>query len=122
MVSEAFVEHVAASERKMIVSISSTNGSLTEPLPGAGGIFYRSSKAALNKAMQQVARALEDRGITVVLLHPGAVATERQAYLADFPGMIETEVSVAGMIETIDALTFEDRGQFIQYDGERLAW
>jgi hypothetical protein len=36
--------------------------------------------------------------------------------------MIETEVSVAGMIETIDALTFEDRGQFIQYDGERLAW
>jgi NAD(P)-dependent dehydrogenase (short-subunit alcohol dehydrogenase family) len=122
MVSEAFVDHVAASDRKLIVSISSTNGSLTEPLPGAGGIFYRSSKAALNKAMQQVARALEARGITVLLLHPGAVATERQAYLADFPGMIDVTTSVTGMIETLDGVTFEDRGQFIQYDGERLAW
>ncbi|MGW8368064.1 MAG: SDR family NAD(P)-dependent oxidoreductase, partial [Gammaproteobacteria bacterium] len=122
MVSEAFVDHVAASDRKFIVSISSTNGSLTEPLPGAGGIFYRSSKAALNKAMQQVARALEGRGITVLLMHPGAVATERQAYLADFPGMMDVTTSVTGMIATLEDLTFEDRGQFIQYDGERLAW
>jgi NAD(P)-dependent dehydrogenase (short-subunit alcohol dehydrogenase family) len=122
MVSEAFVEHVAASERKLIVSMSSTNGSLTEPLGGAGGIFYRSSKAALNKAMQQVARALEGRGITVLVVHPGAVATERQAYLADFPGMIDAETSIAGMIETLEGVTFEDRGKFIQYDGEELAW
>ncbi|MDX1562185.1 MAG: SDR family NAD(P)-dependent oxidoreductase, partial [Gammaproteobacteria bacterium] len=89
MVSEGLVEHVAASDRKLIVSISSTNGSLTEPLGGAGGIFYRASKSALNRAMQLVAVALEDRGVTVVMLHPGAVATERQAYLADFPGMID---------------------------------
>lgn len=122
MVSEAFVEHVAASERKLIVSITSTNGSLTEPLAGGGGIFYRSSKAALNKAMQQVARALEDRGITVLLMHPGAVATERQSYLADFPGMIDTPFSVENMIETLDGVTFVDTGRFIQYDGTTAPW
>lgn len=122
MVSEAFVDHVAASERRLIVSISSTNGTLTEPLAGAGGIFYRASKAALNKAMQQVARALSERQITVLLLHPGAVATERQAYLADFPGMIDTPFSVASMIATLDGVTFEDTGRFIQYDGTTAPW
>lgn len=122
MVSEAFVEHVAASSRKTIISMSSTNGSLTEPLAGAGGIFYRASKSALNKAMQQVATALQERGITVLLMHPGAVATERQAYLADFPGMINVETSVTGMIATLDDVTFEDTGRFIQYDGQALAW
>jgi NAD(P)-dependent dehydrogenase (short-subunit alcohol dehydrogenase family) len=123
MVSEAFADHVAASDRKMIVSISSTNGSLTDPYGGGGGaIFYRASKAALNRSMQLVAVALEERGVTVLLLHPGAVATERQAYLADFPGMIDTETSVTGMIEVIDNATFEDRGRFIQYDGTTAPW
>jgi len=122
MVAEAFVEHVAASDRRMIVSISSTNGTLTEPLPGAGGIFYRSSKAALNKAMQQVARGLEGREITVLLMHPGAVATERQAYLSDFPGMLDTQFSVTSMIETLDEVTFADTGRFIQYDGTTAPW
>lgn len=123
MVTEAFVEHVAASDRKMIVSISSTNGSLTDPYGGGGGaIFYRTSKAALNRSMQLVAVALEERGITVLLLHPGAVATERQAYLADFPGMIDTETSVSGMIEVLDNVTFDDRGRFIQYDGTTAPW
>jgi NAD(P)-dependent dehydrogenase (short-subunit alcohol dehydrogenase family) len=123
MVSEAFVEHVAASERKMIVSISSTNGSLTEPFGGGGGaIFYRASKAALNREMQLVTIALEGRGITVLMLHPGAVATERQANLAGFPGMIDTETSVRGMIEVLDNATFEDRGRFIQYDGTTAPW
>jgi NAD(P)-dependent dehydrogenase (short-subunit alcohol dehydrogenase family) len=123
MVTEAFVDHVAASDKKMIVSISSTNGSLTDPYGGGGGaIFYRASKAALNREMQLVALALEDRGITVLLLHPGAVATERQAYLADFPGMIDTETSVSGMIEVIDAATPADTGRFIQYDGTTAPW
>ena len=123
MVTEAFAEHVAASDRKLIASISSTNGSLTDPYGGGGGaIFYRASKAALNRAMQLVAVAVEERGITVVLLHPGAVATERQAYLANFPGMIDTEISVTGMIEVLDNVTFEDRGRFIQYDGTTAPW
>jgi NAD(P)-dependent dehydrogenase (short-subunit alcohol dehydrogenase family) len=122
MVSEAFVEQVAMSDRKLIVSISSTNGTLTEPLAGAGGIFYRSSKAALNKAMQQVARALRERGVTVLLVHPGAVATERQAYLADFPGMIDTSTSVTGMIATLESITIDDTGRFINYDGTTAPW
>ena len=52
IVSEALLENVLASEQKKIVAISSSNGSLTGPEYSSGLIFYRASKAALNRAMQ----------------------------------------------------------------------
>jgi NAD(P)-dependent dehydrogenase (short-subunit alcohol dehydrogenase family) len=121
LVSEAFVEHVRASRQKKIVSISSTNGSITFTLGGSGAIGYRASKAALNRAMQLVAVHEKDQGVTVLLLHPGAVLTERQAHLT-FPGMIEMEPSVSGMIAQIDRATIADTGRFIQYDGATAPW
>jgi NAD(P)-dependent dehydrogenase (short-subunit alcohol dehydrogenase family) len=121
-VSETFLEHVKASKQKKIVSISSTNGSLTEPLPGAGAIFYRASKAALNRAMQLVALANQDAGIIVVMLHPGAVLTERQAYLAGYEGMVEMPDTVSLMIKTIDKLTMQDTGRFLLNDGNIAPW
>jgi NAD(P)-dependent dehydrogenase (short-subunit alcohol dehydrogenase family) len=122
MVSEALLPNVKASRQKKLISISSTNGSLTEPLAGSGAIFYRASKAALNRAMQLVAREERDEGVIVVLLHPGAVVTERQANLAGYPGMIELPVSAKGLIDVIDQLTIEDTGRFIQYDGTTAPW
>lgn len=122
MVSEALLENVRSSKQKKLISISSTNGSLTEQLPGSGAIFYRASKAALNRAMQLVAAANRDDGVIVVLLHPGAVLTERQAYLAGYKGMMELPVTVKQMIETIDSLTIQDTGRFMLYDGSTAPW
>lgn len=124
-VAEAFFPNVEASEQKKIVNISSTNGSLTDPYGGpesAGAIFYRASKAALNKSMQLVANQAKKSGVTVVLIHPGAVATERQSTLEGLPGIIETQLSVEQMVGTIDGLTIEDAGRFVNYDGKPLAW
>jgi len=123
LVSEAFIEHVRAGQQKKIVSISSTNGSVTFSLGGSGAIAYRASKAALNREMQLVAVHLKREGITVLLLHPGAVLTERQAdFRNQFPGMVEMQPSVAGMIEQIAKATIEDTGRFIQYDGATAPW
>jgi NAD(P)-dependent dehydrogenase (short-subunit alcohol dehydrogenase family) len=121
LVAEAFAEHVRASRQKKIVSISSTNGSVTFTLGGSGAIAYRASKAALNRAMQLVAVHEKNASVTVLLLHPGAVLTERQAHLT-FPGMIEMQPSVAGMIEQIEKATLADTGRFIQYDGATAPW
>jgi len=121
LVSEAFIENVRASRQKKIVSISSTNGSITFTLGGSGAIAYRASKAALNRAMQLVAVHERDEAVTVLLLHPGAVLTERQAHLT-FPGMIQMQPSVAGMIEQIEKATIADTGRFIQYDGATAPW
>jgi NAD(P)-dependent dehydrogenase (short-subunit alcohol dehydrogenase family) len=122
IVSEAFLDNVEASKQKKIIAISSTNGSLTKQLAGSGAIFYRASKAALNREMQLVAREEEPDGVTVVMLHPGAVVTERQSYLEGTKGMVETPFSVRHMIETIDKLTIEDTGRFLRYDGVLVPW
>jgi len=71
--------------------------------------------------MQLVAVHQKSAGVTVLLLHPGAVLTERQADLT-FPGMIQMEPSVAGMIEQIEKATLADTGRFIQYDGATAPW
>jgi NAD(P)-dependent dehydrogenase (short-subunit alcohol dehydrogenase family) len=121
VVSEAFIANVRAGGEKKIVSISSTNGSVTFTLGGSGAIAYRASKAALNRAMQLVAVREKREGVTVLLLHPGAVLTERQASLT-FPGMIEMRSSVSGMISVIAKTTIADTGRFIQYDGTTAPW
>jgi NAD(P)-dependent dehydrogenase (short-subunit alcohol dehydrogenase family) len=121
LVSEAFAANVRASKQKKIVSISSTNGSVTFTLGGSGAIAYRASKAALNRAMQLVAVHEKREGVIVLLLHPGAVLTERQANLK-FPGMIEMQPSVSGMISVIAKATLVDTGRFIQYDGTTAPW
>jgi NAD(P)-dependent dehydrogenase (short-subunit alcohol dehydrogenase family) len=120
-VSEAFIGNVRASKQKKLVAISSTNGSITFTLGGSGAMAYRASKAALNREFQLIAVHEKPENVTVLLLHPGAVLTERQANLK-FPGMIEMEPSVKGMIDVIAKTTLADTGRFIQYDGTTAPW
>jgi NAD(P)-dependent dehydrogenase (short-subunit alcohol dehydrogenase family) len=122
MVSQALIGNVKASSQKKLVSISSTNGSLTEQLAGDGAIFYRASKAALNRAMQLVARKEQRDGVAVVMLHPGAVVTERQSYLKGAAGMIDLQTSARGLIAVIGKITIADTGRFISYDGTTAPW
>ena len=123
IVSEMLFQNVKASRLKKIVAISSSNGSLTGPQAGGGAIFYRSSKAALNRAMQLVAAAVKGDGVTVVMLNPGPTLTEHQMYLkGQFKGMLETSFTVGNMIKTIDTVTIADTGKFLRYDGIAEAW
>jgi NAD(P)-dependent dehydrogenase (short-subunit alcohol dehydrogenase family) len=122
IVSESFIDHVRASRQKKIIAISSTNGSVSAPLPGPHGIAYRSSKAALNRAMQLVAVKEKDEGVLVLMLHPGTVVTERLERNRGLPGTVETAPSVTGMIKVIDEATMEDTGKFLQYDGTTAPW
>ncbi len=94
---------------------------ITFTFGGSGAIAYRASKAALNRSFQLVAVKEKTEGVTVLMLHPGAVLTERQANLK-FPGMVEMQPSVTGMISVIDKATLADTGRFIQYDGTTAPW
>jgi NAD(P)-dependent dehydrogenase (short-subunit alcohol dehydrogenase family) len=122
IVSESFIDNVRASEQKKIIAISSTNGSVSQPLPGPWGIGYRSSKAALNRAMQLVAVKEQEEGVLVLMLHPGTVVTERLEANRGLPGTVDMEPSVAGMIGIIDRATMADTGKFLQYDGTTAPW
>jgi len=122
LVSETLYDNVKASKLKKIVAVSSSNGSLTGPQGGGGAIFYRSSKAALNRAMQLVAESVKRDGVTVVMLNPGPTLTEHQLYLKDFKGMLTTEFTVSNMVKTIDKVTLAETGKFWRYDGVPEAW
>ena len=74
-VSEAFVDHVARSKRKLIVTLTSGMGSIADNNSG-GSIAYRSSKAAVNMVMRSLAIDLAPRGITCVVVNPGWVRTD----------------------------------------------
>jgi hypothetical protein len=54
------------------------------------------------------------------MLHPGIVATNEQ--LARFPNSMQPEDSVAQMLVTIDKLSIEDNGAFIDYKGDPMPW
>ena len=113
---ERFVEHVARSERKLVVNVSSRMGSISQNSGGA--YIYRSSKAALNAVTKGLSADLTGRGITVVAVHPGWVQTDMGGTGADIP----VETSATGLRQVIDGLTPKDSGRFLNYDGEEIPW
>lgn len=116
-VSEAFLDHVARSEMKRIVALTSKMGSMADNHSG-GSYIYRSSKAALNATMKSLAVDLAPRGILVGILHPGWVRTDMGG-----PGaLIEPSVSVAGLRQAIAGLSPETSGAFLNYDGSPIPW
>jgi NAD(P)-dependent dehydrogenase (short-subunit alcohol dehydrogenase family) len=115
--AEAFVEHVARSEQKKIVSLTSIVGSMARNR--AGGLYaYRSSKAALNAVMKSMAIDLARRRIIAVAMHPGWVRTEMGGPRAE----IDAVTSVAGVRRVIAGLTAEQAGRFLSWEGEELPW
>jgi len=123
IVSERFYKNVLASTQKKIVAVSSSNGTLTgEAQPRPGAIFYRMSKAALNREMQIVASSTRKDGVTVIMLNPGPTLTEHQEYLKSYKGMLETSFTVENMIATIGKVTIADTGRFLRYDGATEPW
>jgi len=117
-VTEVFLENVAASEQKKIISISSTVGSMQEvnfPV-----YPYATSKAALNKAMLLMADQFSEREIIVANLCPGHAKTD-MGLMAE-GATVEVADSVSGMREVISNLTIKQSGAFIRYNGETIAW
>lgn len=114
---ECFVEHVASSRLRKIVTLSSKMGSIADN--GSGGSYlYRTSKVAANMLMKSLAIDLKPRGIAAATLHPGWVKTEMGGPNA----LITTEQSVAGMRAVIDQLSTSNAGRFIAYDGQEIPW
>ncbi len=116
-VSAAFTEHIAQSERRLVVAITSHMGSIAE-IGSPGSYAYRSSKAALNAAMKGLSLALQPRGIGVLLLHPGWVQTRMGG-----PGAtLTTHTSVTRMRKLVESFRLDDTGRFYRFDGSVIPW
>jgi NAD(P)-dependent dehydrogenase (short-subunit alcohol dehydrogenase family) len=113
----AFLDHIARSERRLIVTITSGMGSLTDNTSG-GSIAYRTSKAAVNMATRSVAADLAPRGITCVVVNPGWVRTDMGGASAP----LRVEDSVGAMRRLFVRLRPSDSGKFFGHDGGEHPW
>ena len=101
--------------------VTSRVGSLGDN--GSGAMYaYRMSKAAANMVALNLHHDLSPRGISVLALHPGMVATD---LTKDYPGQhayIQPEEAAAGLIRNMDELTVKTSGRFQHANGEYLPW
>jgi len=116
-ITEALVDNVASSIRRLVVGISSEMGSIGR-LQSEGCFAYRSSKAALNMTMRGIALERRPRGVGVLLLHPGWVKTG----LGGPSASMEAGESVRSMLERVSEFKPEQSGNLYRYDGVPIPW
>ena len=118
--AEAFLPNVLAGQQKKISNVSSSQGSIGTTKTGTLYI-YRSSKAALNMVMKNLANQLKSKGIAVALIDPGPVDTDMMKML---PKKMLRPVITAGndLIRITDQLTLENTGTYWTFDGTVLPW
>jgi len=127
-ICETFLPHVQAGQLKRMVTVTSLGGSFSAPESNLRGtMLYRSSKAALNMLMVNVAAAVKKYDITVVLLNPGlvdtqGVLTEMNDKMKMGLDLVPIEQSIAGMINVIETAPFEQTGTIYQWNGEPLGY
>lgn len=115
--AEAFVDNVAASEQKKIVTLSSEVSS--NAMNEHGGMYaYRTSKAAVNMLMTGLGVDLKERGILALALHPGWVQTDMGGPNAP----ITPDESIVGCMRVIADLDEHMVGKLVQYDGRVLPY
>lgn len=100
-----------------VANISSVLGSIAS-LGRFGSPSYDISKAAQNMATALLAKALAERGIVVLALHPGWAQTDMGGDNATVPAA----ESVAGMLRVVESAATADSGSFRDWQGHALPW
>ena len=84
-----------------------------------GALSYRCSKAAMNMMCRTFAS--EWPGIQFACMSPGHVQTDMGTLDGRKPPQTVDD-SIAGMLDTIDAIPVDESGVFLNFDGRRIMW
>jgi NAD(P)-dependent dehydrogenase (short-subunit alcohol dehydrogenase family) len=114
-VIEAFRSLVA--KTGTIGVMSSSQGSVALNTNG-GQDLYRASKSALNQLMRSYAARYADDPQTLLLIDPGWVRTE----LGGPDALLSVDQSIPGVAATIERHSGEPGLQFLNYQGNVVAW
>ena len=115
--AEAFVQQITRSQLKKIATITSKMGSIDDNTSGES-YSYRSSKCAVNMVMKSLSIDVKPYGISTITLHPGWVQTD----MGGVNGLINAQTSVTGLRKQIAALSLDNTGKFMAYDGKAINW
>ena len=114
-IATAFHNHVARSDKKILIMMSSDLGSVEQN--NFGGFYsYRASKSALNIISKGMAVDWYD--VTVIALAPGWCKT----YLGGDEAEIEPAESVEQQQEMFEGIAAKDSGKFLDRFGKEVAW
>ena len=112
-VAQAFMPNVEHSKMKKVISVTSLAGSFGQPLPGAIGMNYGASKAALNKYMVLLSIAMKPKGVIVGLVQPIFVASK--ADVANMQGAAPLDQEVAKLVGVIDRMNMDGAGKITNF-------
>ena len=114
-IATAFHNHVARSDKKILIMMSSDLGSVEQN--NFGGFYsYRASKSALNIISKGMSVDWND--VTVIALAPGWCKT----YLGGDEAEIEPAESVEQQQEMFEGIAAKDSGKFLVRFGKEVAW
>jgi len=123
MVAKHFADRLA--DDAVFASLSARVGSIGDN-NGLGGWYgYRASKAAQNMFTKNLSIELrrKHRGVKVVALHPGTVATDlSEPFRRHAKTVFSPERAARQLLGIVDELTPEDNGRFIAWDGSDIEW
>ena len=115
-VAQAFLPNLRLGRHPKILTVSSGMGSMA--FTKSDRVAYRSSKAAVNKAMQCLATDLKGEGIAVSVCHPGWVKTG----LGGSGAEISPEMSATGITRIVDHMSLSHSPAFHAWDGAAIPW
>lgn len=116
--SDALLTNIQVSQEKSILVISSRMGSISDNERGKS-YAYRASKAALNCVMRSFAIDVQDKGIHVMLIHPGWVKTA----MGGPDALIDVQTSVAGILKQAEKELPNSHAETLyRFDGDLIAW
>lgn len=116
--SDALLPNLQTSQEKNILVVSSRMGSIADNDRGRS-YAYRASKAALNCVMRSFAIDVEEKGINVLLIHPGWVRTDMGGENA----LIDVQTSVKEMLKQVALhLPTSHADVLRRFDGGTIPW
>jgi len=125
-VAQAFLDNVAASQQKKIITLTSRAGSIAVADQAHDNYFYRMSKSASNMSMRLLQNDVRARGIVVGLISPGPVDTQMNREwrhgAPPSPSLQSPTQSAVAVVKVIEELTAERAAHALDYDGEELPW
>ncbi|KAI2473375.1 NAD(P)-binding protein [Annulohypoxylon bovei var. microspora] len=121
LLTQALLPNLLMSESPKLAVMSSRMGSIADNSSG-GSYSYRASKAAVNSVFKSLAVDLKDKGVTVVIMHPGMVNTDMVAGMGPVEGAVEPEEAAGRLYEVLESKGLEETGKFWHREGYELEW
>jgi NAD(P)-dependent dehydrogenase (short-subunit alcohol dehydrogenase family) len=125
-VAQAFLDNVAASGQKKIVTLTSSAGSLAAVGQAHDNYFYRMSKSASNMSMLLLQNEVRPRGVIVALVSPGPVDTQMNREwrhgAPPSPSLLSPLQSATAVVTVIERLTPERAAHALSHDGREIPW